>query len=122
MQTLEIENRKRALQLLGEWVPSTVLGRARQQAEEIARDEYVRTYIAKHALLIVLALFASLAASFATVICLARLVPWPEFVPAELMLPLVLLDAVLFFVMFLAPPIFLMFHLEKRALRKMAID
>jgi hypothetical protein len=122
MQMSEIEDRKRALELLSEWVPRSVLGRARKQAEEMARDEYVRAYVARHALLLVLVLLASFGVSFLVVLCLALLVRWLDFVPSELLAILGALNAVLFFVIFLAPAIFLMFQLEKRALREMASE
>ena len=61
------QQRQAALGVLAELVPADVLGRARELAQGIERDEYVREYLARHASgIVAVGMVAMLAATAVT--------------------------------------------------------
>jgi hypothetical protein len=120
MEKSEVEKRKRALELLGEMVPRSMLSRAKGLAEEIRLEEYVRAYVARRAYILVFAIIVSIWVGLLAAVAVGEMMGRMGFEPIEhrILSGLVMGTVLLLFAF--VPAFLLVWHLEKKALRKMA--
>jgi hypothetical protein len=112
------QQRRGALGLLAELVPAGVLSRARELAQQMERDEYVRGYLARNAIAIVpLGLIAILISTAGTAFLLSYLLQALGPVAFWIKILIVCFGVALWLACILIPLFFLLSRLQREALR-----